>query len=262
MARAATKGVTVQSVERAVAMLQAFFEEGRPLSMTEIAARTRLPPATVHRMLSTLLKIGWIERDGRNSRYELSERMIGNAALAVANSPLLQYGYPLLNRLAEATGLNSFLAVLVSRGSALLARVPGKPGSALDFQVGKVLPLHASASGKVFLAGLSDLERNDYLTRQGGLKRITSKTIVDPEALLIELEAVRQNGYAVDHGELYDGYRSIAVPVRKNNGVIAAALCLGGWPPNSGDGFENDLLRQIMPAADEFSRVYGRFEAW
>src|SRR5437016_11704652 len=108
MAQAATtKGVTVQSVERAAGMLQAFFEEGRPLSMTELAARTGLAPATAHRMLSTLLKLGWIERDTRNSRYELSERMIGNAALVVANSPLLNHGYPLLQRLTDATGLNS-----------------------------------------------------------------------------------------------------------------------------------------------------------
>src|SRR4051812_16924108 len=123
MTQVAAKGVTVQSVERAVAMLQAFFEEGRPLSMTELAGRTGLAPATVHRMLSTLLKLGWIERDPRSSRYELSGRMIGNAALAVANSPLLQAAYPLLNRLSEATGLNSFVAVLASRGSVLLARV-------------------------------------------------------------------------------------------------------------------------------------------
>jgi DNA-binding IclR family transcriptional regulator len=237
MSQAATKGVTVQSVERAVAMLQAFFDEGRALSMTELAARTGLAPATVHRMLSTLLKIGWIERDARSARYELSGRMIGNAALAVANSPLLQYGYPLLTRLADTTGLNSFLAVLVSRGSVLLARVPGKPGSALDFQVGKMLPLHASASGKVFLSGLSDSERAEYIARQGGLKPITSRTIIEPESLMIELEAVRRNGYAMDRGELYDGYRSIAVPVRKDDGVIAAALCLGGWPPNAGEDF-------------------------
>ena len=123
--------------------------------MTELAGRTGLAPATVHRMLSTLLKLGWIERDPRSSRYELSGRMIGNAALAVANSPLLNHGYPLLQRLTDATGLNSFLAVLVSRGSVLLARVHGQNGTTLDFQIGKVLPLHASASGKVFLANLT-----------------------------------------------------------------------------------------------------------
>jgi len=263
MAQADPKSVTVQSVERAVGMLQAFFEEGRPLTMTELAARTGLAPATAHRMLSTLLKLGWIERDARNSRYELSGRMIGNAALAVANSPLLQAAYPLLNRLSDATKLNSFVAVLASRGSVLLARVAGKEGSMLDFQAGKMLPLHASASGKVFLANLSDTDRAEYLARQGGLKRITSKTIVDIEALAIELESVRSKGYAMDRGELYeDGYRSVAVPVRRDDGSVAAALCLGGWPPNAGEEFEGDLLRQIMPAADEFSRIYGQFQAW
>jgi IclR family transcriptional regulator, KDG regulon repressor len=262
MAQAPAKSVTVQSVERAAAMLQAFFEEGRPLSVTELASRTGLAPATAHRMLSTLLKLGWIERDARNSRYELSERMIGNAALVVANSPLLHHGYPLLQRLTDATGLNSFLAVLVSRGSVLLARVHGKNGTTLDFQIGKMLPLHASASGKVFLAGLSDAERHEYLERQGGQKSITAKTLTNPESLLIELETVRQLGYALDRGELYDGYRSIAVPVRKEDGSIAAALCLGGWSPTAGDAFEEDLLRHLMPAADEFSRQYGQFEPW
>jgi DNA-binding IclR family transcriptional regulator len=262
MAQAPTKGVTVQSVERAASMLQAFFEEGRPLSMTEIAARTALAPATAHRMLSTLLKLGWIERDARNSRYELSERMIGNAALVVANSPLLHHGYPLLQRLTDATGLNSFLAVLVSRGSVLLARVHGNNGTTLDFQAGKVLPLHASASGKVFLAGLDDNERAEYLERQGGQKRITGKTLTDPESLMLELESVKQLGYAMDRGELYDDYRSIAVPVRRQDGSIAAALCLGGWPPNAGEAFEQDLLRHLKPTADEFSRQYGQFEPW
>jgi DNA-binding IclR family transcriptional regulator len=213
-------------------------------------------------MLSTLLKLGWIDRDARNSRYELSERMIGNAALVVANSPLIQHGYPLLQSLTDATGLNSFLAVLVSRGSVLLAKVAGKTSSTLDFQTGKMLPLHASASGKVFLSGLSDSERDVYLERQGGLKRITSKTLTDPESLLLEIETVRQKGYAVDHGELYDGYRSIAVPVRKDDGVIAAALCLGGWPPTADEAIEEDLMRHLKPAADEFSRLYGQVDPW
>ena len=73
---------------------------------------------------------------------------------------------------------------------------------------------------------------------------------------------MRQKGYAVDRGELYDGYRSIAVPVRKDDGVIAAALCLGGQPPTAGEAFEEDLLRHLKPAADEFSRVYGQVEPW
>src|SRR6185295_15092401 len=96
------------------------------------------------------------------------------------------------------------------------------------------IPLHATASGKIFLSGLSDAERGEYLARQGGLKRLTSRTITTEEALLAELETVRTNGYAIDHGELYEDHRSLAVPIRKDDGIIAAALCLGGWSPDAG----------------------------
>jgi len=258
------KGVTIQSVERAVSALQVFFEEGGPLSITEVVAKTGLAPATVHRLLSTLVKTGWLDQDPKSARYELSVKMLGSAAMALASSPLRSHGRHFLSAISETTGLNSYLAVLIRRGSVLLARVRGKAGSASEptFQIGKTLPFHASASGKLFLAFLPETERRQLLARQVGLKRITSSTIVEPQRLEDELEAIRHTGYAVDRGELYEGYRSIAVPVRKAAGDVVAALCCGGWLNQLTENFEDVLLREMLPAAEEFSRVFGQFEPW
>lgn len=209
-----------------------------------MVAKTGLAPATVHRLLSTLVKTGWLEQDPKSARYELSVKMLGSAAMVLASSPLLHYGRHFLSGISDTTGLNSYLAVLIK------------------FQVGKMLPFHATASGKLFLAFLPESERHQLLARQGELRRITSNTIVDPQRLEDELEAVRHSGYAVDRGELYEGYCSIAVPVRKAAGDVVAALCYGGLLNQLPEDFEAFLLREMIPAAEEFSRAFGQFEPW
>jgi DNA-binding IclR family transcriptional regulator len=66
----------------------------------------------------------------------------------------------------------------------------------------------------------------------------------------------------VDRGELYEGYRSIAVPVRRAAGDVVAALCCGGWLNQLSADFEDFMLREMIPTAEEFSRVFGQFEPW
>jgi DNA-binding IclR family transcriptional regulator len=208
MIESPSKGVTIQSVERAVAVIGAFIEDGTPLSVSEVASRTRLAPATVHRLLTTLVRAGWLEQDHRSSRYELSVGLLGSAAIALASSSLLRHGQYFLSQVSQATGLNSFVAVLRGRTSVLLARAQGREGSASDFQVGKANPLHASASGKLFLAVMSPAQRDEMLSALGELRRFTANTIVDPERFRDEMEHIREVGYAVDNSELYDSYHS------------------------------------------------------
>jgi DNA-binding IclR family transcriptional regulator len=256
------RGGSIQSVERAGAVLDVFFEDGQQLSVSEVAARTHLAPATVHRLLSTLVKMEWLEQDPRNSRYELSERLLGSAALALSSSGLLRHGQQFLHQVSDATGLNSFLAVPRDRVSVLLSRVQGKSGSASDFQVGRTLPLHASASGKVFLAYMPERKRR-LLLENIELRQFTANTITDREQLDSELASVRELGYGVDATELHESHRSLAVPVRQRDGTVVAALCCGGWKL-AGDekDWDESILRELIPAAEEFSRVYGQFAPW
>ncbi len=253
---------TVQSVERAIASLVVFFEEGVPLGVTEVSLRTGLAPTTVHRLLSTFVKAGWLIQDKRQSRYELSELMLANAAVALEGSPLVRQGYAFLRRISDETGFSSFLAVLTRGGPVLLERVQGKQGGASDFQVGRRLPLNASASGKLFLAYLPDAARQAALDAAGELRRFTPNTVTDRELLLEELASVREHGYAVDQRELYEFYCSVAVPVRKADGRVMAALCCGAQTPDVADDFVERLLAALLPAAAEFSREYGLFDPW
>jgi DNA-binding IclR family transcriptional regulator len=257
------KSGSIQSVERAGALLDVFFEDGQQLSVSEVAARTHLAPATVHRLLTTLVKMDWLEQDTRNSRYELSERLLGSAALALASSSLLRHGQQFLHQVSDATNLNTFLAVPRDRVSVLLARVQGKLGSASDFQVGRTLPLHASASGKVFLAYMPEKKRRQVLEELGELRQFTPNTITDKNRLEAELITVRELGYGAEVTELRESHRSLAVPVRRRDGSVVAALCCGGWkPPGADQDWEESILRELLPATEEFSRVYGQFAPW
>ncbi|MPZ49528.1 MAG: helix-turn-helix domain-containing protein [Dehalococcoidia bacterium] len=248
-----TRSTTVQSVVRAFNVLQAFFEEGTDLSVTEVATRINLAPATVHRLLATLVMSGWIEQDRRSLRYELSAKVLARSAMALASSRLLRDSQQFLVQLSEATGLNSFLTAPIPQGSVLLAKQQGRLGPAAEFQVGKVHPLHASATGKLFLAYLPYTEWWDGYGRGGELGRLTANTIVDPIRLRRELEAIRERGYSVDHDELHDSYRSIAVPVRNAHADVIAALSCSGWASELPEDFEQMLLHELVPAARELS---------
>ena len=141
----------------------------------------------------------------------------------------------------------SYLAIAVLRGrtSVLLARAPGREGSASDFQVGKANPLHASASVKLFLAMMTAAQREEMLSALGDLRRFTANTIVDPDRFRDELDHIREGGYALDSSELYDSYRSLAVPIRQADGSVSAALCVGGWKTPDSTAMEETLLREI-----------------
>jgi IclR family acetate operon transcriptional repressor len=250
----------IQSVERALATLEVFLDQSTPLSVTEVAALTEGAPATVHRLLQTLVRGGWLEQDPRSLRYDLSVKMLTSSALALGGSRLLRDSRHSLTQLAEATGLNSFLTAPTRRGSVLLAKAQGRDGGTADFQVGRIHPLHGSATGKLFLAFLPYEEW--WSRAEAELKKLTSSTIVDQEALRTELETIRDRGYATDHDELYDSYRSIAVPVRGNDSRVVAALSCSGWASQLPDAFEPVVLRELIPAARELSQILGDSQPW
>jgi DNA-binding IclR family transcriptional regulator len=250
--------VTIQSVERAVLVLHVFFEEGNALSVSEVVSKTGLAPATAHRLLSTLVKTGLVEQNQKSARYALSVKMLGSAALALSSSPLVTHGRHFLQTISDATGLNSYLAVPLRQGSVMLARVQGRRSSSgVDFQVGNTLSFQTSASGKLFLAFMPEKQRREVVDRLD-FKRRTANTIVEPRLLEDELTRIRDRGYATDQGERHDGFFSLAVPVRKDDGTIVAALCCGGWDSELPEDYESVILRELIPAAEEYSRAFAQ----
>jgi IclR family acetate operon transcriptional repressor len=219
----------VRSVERAVSILTTLADQARPLGVAEIAGYVQLHPATVHRLLTTMVRLGWVDHPD-SSRYRLGLRMLGVAALGVAQSPLLSSSRDILSRLAEASGWSTYLSVLIGRRVVDLARSAGRLSQAaptFEFDPGRSHPAYANAAGKLLLAYKPAAERLQLLGAEP-LRGLTPFTLTDLDDLEDEFDSIRSKAFATDRGEQWDFIKGAAVPVfGPDNEVVAALLTIG-----------------------------------
>ncbi|MBX7451042.1 IclR family transcriptional regulator [Mycolicibacterium sp. 3033] len=198
----------VQSVERAFELMELISRAGGECSLTELAAESPLPPPTIHRLLRTLVGLGYV-RQLPNRRYALGPRLIRLGV--VANRQLGAVAGPVLTSLVDELGETASLAVLDGDMVIYTGQVPSAQMRAHD-EVGKRLGLHTSGVGKAVLAELDDA-RILKLVTQSGLPAPTQNSASTLSAVFANVERVRADGHAVDDEEFEVGVRSVAVAV-------------------------------------------------
>ena len=242
---------TVRSVQRAARIITALAEHPYPMGVVELASRVMLSPASVHRMLTTLISVGWVDQNSRTGKYRLGTRLLGMGSTGLITSPVVQNGRTFLLRLAATTGHHTALSTLVGMRVIHLARAAGREGGTPDFEPGVSQPAHAMADGKLLLAYLSKAERS-YLYEVDDLRSYTPKTIVEPAMLENELKTIRKRGYAVDDYERFDAVRGVSVPVFDLDGrPLLAMLCIGEMRHDR--DYDAWLARQMQSVAAEMS---------
>jgi DNA-binding IclR family transcriptional regulator len=221
--RAANAGV--QSVDRALRLLKAVAAADQPSTAQELAQRCEVNRSTAWRLLSTLEAHGLVERDPVTGRY-----LVGYAAFQLATAEdhdaLARRLRPLLQRTAQSTGEIVTLAIAKRFGLVYVDQAD-PPGPASPDWSGRQIPLHATSSGKVFLAWLPEEERAAVLPAT--LERFTPHTIVDRSALDRELERVRRDGYASCLGE-FDYSNGVSAAVFDPNHRPVAVMNV--WGPS------------------------------
>jgi IclR family acetate operon transcriptional repressor len=213
-------GDGVQSVERALELLEALAETGEAKGVSELARATGLPVATIHRLLATMVSRGYVRQDTGSHKYTLGSHLIrlGDAAAR----DFAQFARPYLAELMEASGETANLAMLEDGQVAYVAQVASRHHRVRMFtEVGRRVHPHTSGVGKVVLAFRPRVEVEALLARTG-LPRRTPRTITDPARFLAELDKVAGQGYAIDSGEEEVGVRCLAVPVFGVGGSVAA----------------------------------------
>ena len=212
---------SVQSVDRALDLVEALASADGEVSITALAARTSLHVSTVHRLLSTLLRRGYVRQNPETSRYYAGPKL---AMLAEGRSrfgEMRNRARPILHAITDATRETANLVVLDDTAAVYIETVPSPQVVRLFTAVGNRVPLHATGAGKCLLSALPTATR-DALVERLDLRPYTPHTLVDAAALRRALDEGHERGYTLDDEEYDEGVRCIAVPVGGTGEVVAA----------------------------------------
>jgi IclR family acetate operon transcriptional repressor len=211
-----------QTIDRAAQLLVLILLAERPSGLGELATAAELPKSTASRLLGALERQGLVAQRGARGRFSAGPVLLRFAQRGLADRHLAELAQPHLQALAEASGETVNLAVPGALGVEHLAQVSSRHFLGTGRWVGRHVPYHCTAVGKVLLAfGAAALP-------DAPLEALTEATIIDPERLAEELAAVRRAGMAAAVDELEIGLTAVAAPVRGERGHVVAALTISG----------------------------------
>ena len=225
--------------------------QARGLAYSEVVARTHIPKATAHRVLKSLLQMGYLRFDAEAGRYFGDLKLASLGSAVTSHFDLKSYVHPLLLKLQAETTHTCNLGVLSGDAGVYLDKIesPKAFGIKLYSEIGKRFPLHCTAMGKVLLAGLAPAEARKLMA--GRLEAYTPHTITSPGVLTRELARVRLSGYALDREEITRGIVCVAAPIRNGEGKTVAAISVA-FPAyiNEERGIQDEIRAVTRCAAE------------
>ncbi len=237
----------VDALARGLDILMACAAEPAGVTLAEAARRTGTTRASARRSLLTLVAKGYLTTDERI--FRLTPKVLALAA-PLASAPIVRVIQPVLDDLSRRFDESFSLAALVESDIVYIARSEARRIMALNLVVGSRLPAWYTSMGRVLLARLPAAEREIRVPTT--LSARTPKTLTDRTALMGELDRVRADGYCILDEELELGLRSLAVPIFRPNGSVAAALNVGSQAQRTS---REMLTETFLPALMEASAI-------
>ena len=224
-----------------------------PVTLADVAAGSDVPRPTLHRWLNALAAAGLLQRAPDGRRFEIAPRASQLAFAILANQPGAALRHGLLRKVVEIVGESCNLTVLSGAEVTYIDRVEAMWPLRITFQRGSRVPVHCSASGKLFLALMPPAKR-DVIVRDLAFEPFTENTLADRDALLAEVATIRKQRYALDREEYLMGLVCLAVPVMQKIGraqTCVAALAMQA--PVS--RLPCDAMLEKLPALQEAARA-------
>jgi DNA-binding IclR family transcriptional regulator len=216
---------TIQSLERAAAVLRLLAGGERRLGLSDISSALDLAKGTAHGLLRTLQQEGFVEQDPASGKYQLGAELLrlGNSYLDVHE--LRARALVWTDDLARSSGESVYLGVLHQQGVLIVHHVFRPDDSRQVLEVGAMQPLHSTALGKV-LAAYDPVAHSEAVDAER--EALTARTITEPEAFEEVLELTRARGWAADVEETWEGVASIAAPIRDRRRMPVGAVAVTG----------------------------------
>ena len=253
-AAAATGGV--QSIARALTLLEALADQHGDIGIAELSRRVCLHVSTAHRILGTLVNRGYVRQSPETGRYALGAKAFHIAESYLGQMDLRRLVRPVLERLSRDTGETANLVILDGREALYLDKVESPQSLRIFSRIGRRAPLYCTAAGKVLLAD-RPMDEVDSLLGGGALEALTRATVTSRNQLRQELKKVQEQGFALDVEECEDGASCIAVPVRNTRGETVAAIGISGPSLRMHAQRIQELVPTVMRSGSEASEHLG-----
>ena len=236
----------IGSVIKAVEILFLFTEKYE-MSLTEITERLGMGKSSAYKYLNTLEQLKLIERDPVTKKYRLGIRVLELSRAVLENLELRRVARPYLEELARKCNETVHLMVERDGEGIYIDKIDSPRAIRMYSQIGKRLPLHTGAVGKVLLAYMPEERINEIISKP--LIKFTENTITDPEKLKEELRKIRERGYAIDNEEVEIGLKCVGAPIRDHTGKVVASISISG--PST--RFTDDKIREYIKLVKEYA---------
>jgi IclR family transcriptional regulator, pca regulon regulatory protein len=243
----------VGALGKGLDVLTCFGRKHGRLTLSEVARLTGASPASARRALHTLASLGFLDTDGK--RFWMTSRSLLIAHAFLASQPMVSLAQPLLDRLAERTRESASLAHLLDDDAIIVARATARRTLSTGLGIGSRLPAHASALGRMLLAGLEP-DAVSSRVRAMSLVALTPATPVSAAQVVAIVDRCRTSGHAECDNELEVGVRSLAVALHHPSGSTVAAMSIAVRAERmSMQVFRSELLPELIHARDRLARM-------
>jgi len=249
------KAPNVHVLDRGIQVLEATLEGGPEATLAEVAARTKLPKSTVHRLLAAWVRHGYVAMVGLG-RYAVGPQVLATAALISDSQDVARIARPYLLQLHQQTDHTIHLGLLVGNEAIYVDKIEGNRPYRMSSAIGLRLPLHATAIGKAILAHDPHIERDLSIVTTALVEK-TARTITTPSALRRELAATHARGWSLDDEENEVGIRCVAAPIFSYRRDVIGAISISAPAFDLTVAGAEEVAPTLIAAADAVTNALG-----
>lgn len=249
-------GVTVQSVIRALDILECFNGQIKELGISELSEQMSLSKSTIYGLVNTLLVKGYLEQDEISKRYRLGIKLFEMGYLVNERMDLRREAKSFCEELAKKYNATVHIAARFGNEIVYVDKVDMPDAFVVFSQVGKSAPMYCTGVGKAILASLDDIQISHYINNCK-FSKFTDNTITNIEDLREELKKIRANGYAVDNEEVVPGLRCVSASIFNHSNLPIAAISVSKTSGTINSDQVKSISVDVMNSASQISRRLG-----
>lgn len=246
----------IQSIDRALQVLELFSLEKPEWGVTEISKALNVYKSNVHNILTTLFEKGFVIKDSKTDKYKLGIKFFELGSIVIKNMDLRKMAHPYIEELSKEFNETVHLGVLDKGRVVSIEREESDKSLCSHIEIGKRTPLHCTAVGKAIMAYLSEDEIN-LIIREKGLEKFTENTITTKKDLEKEFIKIQKQGYSVDNMEHEEGVRCVASPIRDYTGKVIASMSVSGPAFRINENNISNIAKKVKEYCDCISEEMG-----